>query len=95
MVRTEDMMSIEDIQDILGIPLVGVIPDSERVIIASNRGEPLVLENVLSMPGLAFEHTARRLSGEEVEFLDLEEIAGKNPVKRLLRRLMRRPKPES
>ena len=95
MVRTEDMMSIEDIQDILGVPLVGVIPDSERVIIASNRGEPLVLEDALSTPGLAFEHTARRLSGEKVEFLDLEETAGKNPVKRLLRRLMRRPKPEN
>lgn len=95
MVRTEDMMSIEDIQDILGVPLVGVVPDSERVIIASNRGEPLVLEDVLSTPGLAFEHTARRLAGEEIEFLDLEETAGKNPVKRLLRRLMRRPNPEN
>ena len=95
MVRTEDMMSIEDIQDILGVPLIGVIPDSARVIIASNRGEPLVLEDTLSTPGLAFEHTARRLAGEEIEFLDLEQTKGKNPVKRLLRRLMRRPKPEN
>jgi len=44
MVQTDDMMSIDDVKNILGVPIVGVIPDSEQVIIASNRGEPLVLE---------------------------------------------------
>lgn len=82
MVKTDDMMSIEDVKNILGIPLVGVIPDSEQVIIASNRGEPLVLEEKLSLPGLAFENTARRLIGEELDFLDLDTTASRNPVKR-------------
>ena len=47
MVKSEDMMSIEDVKNILGIPLIGAIPDNEQVIIASNRGEPIVLEEKL------------------------------------------------
>ena len=85
MVKTDDMMSIDDVKNILGVPLVGVIPDSEQVIIASNRGEPLVLEEKLSLPGLAFENTARRLLGEEVEFLNLDITSSRNPVKRLFK----------
>jgi len=90
MVRVENMMSIEDITDILGIPLVGVVPDSERVIIASNRGEPLVLEDNLSRPGKAFEETARRLNGEEIKFIDFDFIPQTNPVKRLLQNFISR-----
>jgi len=85
MVKTDDMMSIDDVKNILGVPLVGVIPDSGQVIIASNRGEPLVLEERLSLPGRAFENSARRLLGEEVEFLNLDVDASRNPVKRLLK----------
>jgi septum site-determining protein MinD len=88
MVKTDDMMSIDDVKNILGIPLVGVIPDSEQVIIASNRGEPLVLEERLSLPGLAFENTARRLLGEEIEFLNLDTSFSRNPVKRLFKNFM-------
>jgi septum site-determining protein MinD len=84
MVKTDDMMSIDDVKNILGVPLVGVIPDSEQVIIASNRGEPLVLEEKLSLPGLAFENTARRLLGESIEFLNLDVPVSRNIVKRLL-----------
>jgi len=84
MVKTDDMMSIDDVKNILGVPLVGVIPDSGQVIIASNRGEPLVLEERLSLPGRAFENAARRLLGEEVEFLNLDTTPSRNPVKRLL-----------
>lgn len=88
MVKTDDMMSIDDVKNILGIPLIGVIPDSEQVIIASNRGEPLVLEEKLSLPGVAFENTARRLLGEEVKFLDLDIPMSRNPMKRLLNNLI-------
>ena len=84
MVKTDDMMSIDDVKNILGIPLIGVIPDSEQVIVASNRGEPLVLEKKLSLPGLAFENTAQRLEGAEVELLNFESFNTKNPVRRLI-----------
>jgi len=90
MVKTDDMMSIDDVQNILGIPLIGIIPDSEEVIIASNRGEPLVLEKKLSLPGLAFQNTALRLDGIDVKFLNLELATSKNPVKRLFGNLIKK-----
>ena len=90
MVKTDDMMSIEDVTNILGIPLLGVVPDSEKIIVASNRGEPIVLEAKNCLPGRAFENISRRLLGEEVEFLDLKLSGGKNSVKRLLRNFIKR-----
>lgn len=71
MVQVNDMMSSDDILEILAIPLVGLIPDDERVIVASNRGEPLILGDKPSLPGIAFNNIARRLEGEKVPFLDL------------------------
>ncbi len=73
MVKANDMMSVEDVQEILAIPLIGVVPDDEKVIISSNRGEPLVLadkENP-SLPSMAITHIAQRLNGEDVPFIDL------------------------
>ena len=90
MVRTDDMMSIEDVTNILGIDLVGVIPDSEKIIIASNRGDPIVLEDKNCLPAIAFQSTARRLNGEEVNFLNLDNRSGQNPVKRIIGKLINR-----
>ena len=94
MIKSETMMSIDDVQGILGIPIIGIIPDSEQVIIASNRGEPLVLDKGDSLPKQAFEDIARRLIGEEVEFIDFD--AARNPVKRLFKNIVRSkaPKPK-
>lgn len=71
MVQANDMMSVEDVQEILAIPLIGVVPDDERVIVSTNKGEPLVLSEIPSLAGSAFDNIARRLEGEKVEFLDL------------------------
>lgn len=76
------MMSVADVKEILAIPLLGVIPEDECVIISTNRGEPLVLEKKLSLPGLAFEHTASRLDGQEIEFIDFD-LYSKGPFTRL------------
>ena len=72
MVRANDMMSVQDVQEILAIPLIGVVPEDERVIVSTNRGEPLVLAENPSLAGIAFDNISRRLEGETVEFLDLE-----------------------
>ena len=93
MVKTDDMMSIEDVTNILGIILIGVIPDSEKIIIASNRGEPIVLEEKSSLPGIAFDSTARRLTGENIGFLNVDNLTGKNPVRRLIGKLINRSTP--
>jgi septum site-determining protein MinD len=90
MVKTDDMMSIEDVTDILGVTLVGVIPDSEKIIVASNRGEPIVLEDKNCLPGIALDNAARRLNGETVDFLNLNKYGGKNPVKQLIGKLINR-----
>jgi septum site-determining protein MinD len=92
MVKTDDMMSIEDVKNILGIELIGVVPDSEKIIIASNRGEPIVLEAKSCLPGKAFDNIARRLNGEDVGFLDLNKSGGRNSVKRILRNFISRAK---
>ena len=94
MVRTDDMMSIEDVTNILGITLVGVIPDSEKIIIGSNRGEPIVLEDKNCLPGIAFNNNARGLKGEKVNFLNLENLSRKNPVKRIIGKLINRSNTE-
>ncbi|MEO3705029.1 septum site-determining protein MinD [Trichormus azollae] len=72
MVQANDMMSVQDVQELLAIPLIGVIPDDERVIVSTNRGEPLVLSDTPSIAALAFENIARRLEGQTVEFLELD-----------------------
>ena len=84
MIEANDMMSVEDILEILAIPLVGIIPDDERIIVSSNRGDPLVLEEKLSVPGETLNNIALRLGGEKVEFMDLA-----NSQENLLKRIRR------
>ena len=71
MVRNGDMLDINDILDILGIKLIGVVPDDENVVISTNKGEPVVECNN-SLAGTAYSNIARRVMGEEVKFLELD-----------------------
>lgn len=71
MVKRGDMISVEDVLDLLAIKLLGIVPEDENVIVASNKGTPLALD-AKSKAGLAFQNIARRLMGEEVPFLDLD-----------------------
>jgi septum site-determining protein MinD len=82
MVKANNMMSVIDVSEILAMPLIGVIPEDECVIVSTNRGEPLVLDKKLSIPGVAFANTARRVAGKEVAFLDLQSYS-KGTLKRL------------
>ncbi len=84
MVQINEMISVEDILDILAIPLAGLIPEDERVIMASNRGEPLMLAEKPSLPAMAIMNIARRLEGEKVPLLDLM-AAHDNIITRLRR----------
>jgi septum site-determining protein MinD len=83
MVRREDMLNIDDVLDILAIDLLGVVPEDEKVIIATNRGRPLALDNH-ARAGQAFSNVARRLLGEEVPLLSLEKENLFSRVKRFL-----------
>lgn len=70
MVQINEMMSVEDVLEILAINLIGIIPDDSRVIVSSNKGEPLVLGHPTSLPAMAFNNIARRLEGEKVPLID-------------------------
>ena len=72
MIQQNDMMSVRDVQEMLGIPLLGAIPEDNHVIISTNRGEPLVLKKKLTLSGIAFENAARRLIGKQDYFIDLQ-----------------------
>ncbi|HEV3373101.1 MAG TPA: septum site-determining protein MinD [Xanthobacteraceae bacterium] len=61
-----EMLSIEDVLEILSTPLLGIIPESEEVLRASNLGSPVTLCNASSAPARAYLAAARRLRGEEV-----------------------------
>jgi len=71
MVKRGEMLSMDDVVDILAIKLIGVIPDDEAVLLSSNRGEPAAGDSN-SRAGQAFRNIARRLTGEEVPFMSLE-----------------------
>jgi septum site-determining protein MinD len=61
-----EMLNIEDILDILATPLLGIIPESQDVLKASNVGTPVTLNNAASTPARAYFDAARRLNGEEI-----------------------------
>ena len=70
MVRRGDMMSMEDVMDILAVNVIGVVPDDESIVISTNQGEPLV--GMGSLAGQAFLNICRRIMGEQIPFLSLD-----------------------
>ena len=74
MVKRGEMLKVEDVCDILSIPLIGVIPDDEQIVVSTNTGEPLVGGN--SPAGKAYSNICRRIGGEEVPFMDLDARKG-------------------
>lgn len=75
MVKSGDMLDVEDVIEHLAIDLLGIVPDDESIIVSTNRGEPAVL-NDHSKAGKAYRNISRRIAGEEVPFLDLENGGG-------------------
>jgi len=75
MVKKGDMMSIEDIIDILAVHLLGVVPEDEMIVVTTNKGEPAVLNNECSA-GQAYRNMARRITGEEIPLMDLDATNG-------------------
>ncbi len=70
MVKRGDMMSAGDVVDILGIPLIGIVPDDEHVVIATNQGEPLVGSDTPA--GSAYARIVSRVEGKDIPFDHIE-----------------------
>ncbi len=71
-----EMLKTEDVLDILSIPLIGIIPESQEVLRASNIGSPVTLSSPDSLPGRAYFDAARRLLGEILPINVPEEKRG-------------------
>jgi len=75
LVERGDMLNVEDVLNILALPLIGVVPDDEKIISSTNTGEPVVRDEK-SECSQAYRNIARRVMGEEVPYLDLSVKKG-------------------
>ena len=84
MVKKGDMMSVDDVVDILAVNLLGVIPDDEQIVISTNKGEPLAGSNTTS--GNAYIDICKRILGDSIPLTDYNTSIRRNPFKRLFRK---------
>jgi septum site-determining protein MinD len=75
MVQHGQMLSTEDVVEILAIDLIGIVPEDREVIIATNRGTPVALDGK-SSSGQAFRNIAGRLLGQDIPFMPLKGSVG-------------------
>ena len=75
MVKRGDMMSVDDVKEILSEEVIGIVPDDEDIVVTTNKGEPAVAEGVFKA-GMAYRNITSRIMGEEVPFLKLDENEG-------------------
>ena len=75
MVRRGDMLGTSDVIEVLAIELVGIVPEDEAIIISTNKGVPVALDEK-ALVGQAFRNIARRVMGEDVPFLNLRDTSG-------------------
>src|SRR5207253_7813361 len=72
MVRRGDMMDVADVLEVLGIDLLGIVPEDEIIVVATNKGEPVVYDK-RSRAGRAFINAAQRVLGEEIPLDEVTE----------------------
>jgi septum site-determining protein MinD len=70
MMANQEMLAVDDVTDILALPLLGLVLEDEQVIVSTNRGEPLTLNGSHSPAAQAYANIARRICGEEVPLID-------------------------
>lgn len=71
MVKRNEMMSVEDVNEILAIDVLGVVPDDESIIIATNKGIPVVADND-SVAGAAYRNIVQRILGNRIPLMTFE-----------------------
>ena len=75
LVKANDMMGVDDVVDILSCELIGVIPEDTGIITSTNKGEPIVNDDK-SLAGQAYKNVAKRIMGEDIPFINLDEPKG-------------------
>ncbi len=71
-VKQGEMLSVDDVQEILALPLLGVVPESKSVLTASNSGTPVILDDK-SDAGQAYSDVVRRYLGEDIPYRFMDE----------------------
>ncbi len=85
MMASQEMLAVEDVTDILALPLLGLVVEDEQVIVSTNRGEPLTLIGSKSPAAKCYSNIARRLQGEEIPLIDPSK---EGSIREKFRRLM-------
>ena len=75
LIKRGDMLTSDDVLELLAVELIGIVPEDENVVIGSNRGQPVAMDGK-SKAGEAFRNISRRLNGENVAFINLEQKDG-------------------
>ncbi len=70
MIASQEMLSVDDVTDILALPLLGLVLEDEQVIVSTNRGEPLTLSGINSPAAKCYSNIALRMQGENVPLID-------------------------
>jgi septum site-determining protein MinD len=83
MVKSGDMLSVDDVKEILGREILGVVPDDEEVIDTTNRGQPVALDGTRRLASI-YTTMARRLLGEDIPALELQEDGLWNRIRRIM-----------
>jgi len=76
-------MSIDDIIEILAVDLLGVVPEDEMVVVSTNRGEMVVINNS-SKSGQAYRNIVRRIKGENVPMMELDDGGFMQKLRRMI-----------
>lgn len=84
MTKNGDMLDVSDIIETLSIELLGVVPDDKNITVSTNKGEPIVLDDN-AVSGHAFKNIARRITGEEVPFIELHTTVNEGFFKSLFK----------
>ena len=72
MIKRGDMLEVDDVLEILGVKLIGIVPEDERILVSTNLGNPASLDES-NQAGAEFRNIARRITGQEVPYLALQE----------------------
>ncbi|MFW6001074.1 MAG: septum site-determining protein MinD [Halanaerobium sp.] len=83
MVDRGDMMGIDDMIEILAIDLLGIVPEDEGIVVSTNKGEPIAL-NDKAKAGEAYRNIARRIMGEDLPIMKLESEGFFSKFKKLV-----------
>ncbi len=89
MIRRGDMLDTSDVIDVLAIDLLGIVPEDEAIIVSTNRGVPIVMENN-SLAGQAFCNIAGRLLGNEIPFMDVQAKSSSSLLRQIGRFVRRK-----